>query len=234
MFDGVIGESIVKRAQDKNIIKINIHDIRDFTTDKHRMVDDYPFGGGVGMVMKVDPVHAALEHIFSISSEKPYICLMCPRGKVFDQLLAKEISNKDHVVLIAGHYEGYDERIRSLCDQEISLGDFILTGGEIPALAVLDAVTRLLPGSLGDEMSAVEESFSEHLLEYPHYTRPREFLGQEVPEVLLSGHHGQIKRWRRKQSLLITMNLRPDLLKKHHPTDEDEKILAEIRNNKEV
>lgn len=234
MFESVIGESIIKRAQEKNIIEIYIHDIRSFTTDKHHMVDDYPFGGGAGMVLKVDPVHAALQHVLSMAVEKPHVCLMCPRGKVFDQPLAKELSTKEHIVIIAGHYEGYDERIRAFCDQEISLGDFILTGGEIPALAVLDAVTRLLPGSLGDDMSSVEESFSEQLLEYPHYTRPREFLGQEVPEILLSGHHAQIKRWRRKQALLITSKLRPDLLLKHQVSKEDKKILAEIDSEYEV
>lgn len=229
MFEGVIGESIIKRAREKNIVKIDIHDIRDFSTDKHHSVDDYPFGGGAGMVLKVDPVHAALEHVLQSASEKPYVCLMCPRGKVFDQALAREISHREHVILIAGHYEGYDERIRTFCDQEISLGDFILTGGEIPALAIIDAVTRLLPGSLGDETSPIEESFSEQLLEYPQYTRPREYLGQVVPDILLSGHHAQIKRWRRKQALLLTERLRPDLLQKHQPVDDDKKILAEIR-----
>lgn len=228
MFDGVIGQSIIKRAQEKNIVSINIYDIRTYSTDKHHSVDDSPYGGGAGMVMKVQPVHATLEHVIQKSTSKPLVCLMCPRGKVFDQRMAEELVTKKHLIFIAGHYEGYDERIREYCDVEISIGDFILTGGELPALVTMDAIIRLLPGVLGDDMSSVEESFSECLLEYPHYTRPREYQGIEVPEVLVSGNHAQINRWRRKEALRITLKARPDLLNKQKLTVQDEKLLNEI------
>ena len=229
MFEGVFGESIIKRAQEKNAAIINVHDIREYSDDKHKRVDDYPYGGGAGMVMMVQPFHAALEAVKKTATSTPLVCLMCPRGKVLDQALVKRLAEVDHLVLIAGHYEGYDERVREFCDEEISLGDFILTGGELPAMVVTDAIIRLLPNVLGDEMSAVDESFSDYLLEYPQYTRPREYQGLSVPEVLFSGHHANVAKWRRMQALKITLKNRPDLLEKYKPTTADEKLLKEIR-----
>ncbi|MBI2913528.1 MAG: tRNA (guanosine(37)-N1)-methyltransferase TrmD [Chloroflexi bacterium] len=217
MFRGPFEESILKRAIDRGILQIHIHDIRAFATTRHQVVDDYPYGGGAGMVMKPEPIFAAVE---SVRRESSRVVLITPQGRPFRQPVAQELSKVEHMVLLCGHYEGVDERVREhLVDDELSLGDFVLTGGELAAMVVCDAVARLLPGVLGAEESAVEESFAEDLLEYPHYTRPPEFRGWSVPEVLLSGDHARIARWRRQQSLLRTLRRRPDLLRPDHWPD---------------
>ncbi|GAV23673.1 tRNA (guanosine(37)-N1)-methyltransferase TrmD [Carboxydothermus pertinax] len=222
MFLGPLNHSILKKAQEKGVIKINYINIRDFTTDRHHTTDDKPFGGGAGMVMKAEPVIRAYE---SIPKTKAYTVMLSPQGRKFNQNLAWELSQKEHLILICGHYEGIDDRVRQLIvDEEISIGDYVLTGGEIAAIVIVDAVVRLVPGVLGDEASLVEESFTNRLLEYPQYTRPRNFQGLEVPEILLSGNHKKIDLWRKKESLLTTFFRRRDLLKKRGLTKE-EKIL---------
>jgi tRNA (guanine37-N1)-methyltransferase len=210
MFRGPFDESIVRRAADSGAVEIQLVDIRDFSDDRHRTVDDTPFGGGPGMVLKAPPVFAAVE---SVRRDDTRVVLLTPQGRRFSQAIAQEYARAPHVVLVCGHYEGFDERIRShLVDEELSIGDFVLTGGELAAMVVVDAVTRLLPGVLGGEQSLDEESHSSGLLEYPQYTRPREFRGLEVPEALLSGNHARIAAWRREQALRRTAARRPDLL----------------------
>jgi tRNA (guanine37-N1)-methyltransferase len=226
MFVSPLGESLMKKALDKGLLQIRVHDLRDFTEDKHRMTDDYPYGGGVGMVMKVEPIVRALDAIKGGDPESRAV-LLTPQGERFSQRLAREMSGHKHWILICGRYEGFDERIRSAADREISIGDYILAGGELPALVVIDAVARHIPGFLGDEQSAEEDSFGNGLLEYPQYTRPPVFRGLEVPEVLLSGDHARIARWRRKESLKRTARKRPDLLKQTNLTPEDLKMLKE-------
>jgi len=213
MFDGVFTSSMIKRAQKEGIVDIEIHNLRRWTHDNHKTCDDKPFGGGPGMVMKVEPVDEALEYLTKEVDPKPHVILLCPQGKIFDQKTARSLSNKDHVIFICGHYEGFDERIRTLVDEEISVGDYIMTCGEIPAMAVTDAVVRLLPGVLGAEDGIVEESFENGMLEYPQYTRPADYKGQKVPDILLSGDPEKIKTWRQEQSILRTKDRRPDLLK---------------------
>jgi tRNA (guanine37-N1)-methyltransferase len=225
--------SILKRAREKGILSIVVHNIRDFAEDKHRTTDEPPYGGGAGMVMKPEPIFQAAEHVKSeYWTEQSRVILMSPQGGLFTQQKAVELSACPHMVLIAGHYEGVDERVREhLVTDELSIGDYVLTGGELPALVVLDAVCRLIPGVLGAEQSALEESFAEGLLEYPQYTRPADFRGWTVPDVLLSGHHGQIARWRRIQSLKRTLERRPELLEKARLTDEDQKILEQLKES---
>ena len=217
MFGPVLGESIIKRAQDKGVVEINIIDLRLFSRDKHKKVDDKPFGGGPGMVMNAEPFFEAVNYIRRKTKDcrvKTRIILLSPKGKKLDQGLAAKLSKYEHMVLLCGHYEGIDDRVvQRLIDDEISIGDFVLTGGELPAMVVIDSVVRLLPGALGDENSSKDESFSEGLLEYPHYTRPADYNGMKVPEVLLSGDHEKIKEWRKKESRKITKKKRPDLLK---------------------
>lgn len=222
MFTGVFGASILGKAQDKGIVSLATVNFRDFSGNKHNTVDDTPYGGGGGMVLKAEPIFGAVEHLLSqeeISAEaeenkKPRIILMCPQGAPFSQQIAQELSEETHLIFICGHYEGYDERIREhLVTDELSVGDYVLTGGELPAMVVIDAVVRLLPGVLGNDQSAITDSFSDGLLEYPHYTRPAEFRGWKVPDALLSGHHAEIAKWRRLQSLQRTLERRPDLLK---------------------
>ncbi len=229
-----LSESILRRAIEKKLIEVNIYNIRDFEPGKHKSVDDYPFGGGAGMVMKPEPLFRALDHLRSDNQERR-ILLLSPRGRTFHQSLAEEFSReKRRLVFICGRYEGIDERVRlSLADEEISIGDYVMTGGELPALVIIDAATRLIPGVLGDEQSIEEESFSWGLLDYPHYTRPREFRGMSVPDVLLSGDHKAIWRWRRREALRETLRRRPDLLKKIHLTEEDREILSEIKSGDE-
>lgn len=213
MFAGVFGASIVKRAQDKGLLEIVQTDIRDYADDKHRSVDDKPYGGGAGMVMMCGPVFAALEDVGKGGGEIDEVILLTPQGERFDQQLAAKLATKQRLVMIAGHYEGFDERIRQAAvTMEVSVGDYVLSGGEIPAMVVVDAIVRLMPGALGDEESATQESFQEGLLEYPHYTRPAEFRGMAVPEVLLSGHHEAIRQWRLEQAKERTRRKRPDLL----------------------
>jgi tRNA (guanine37-N1)-methyltransferase len=214
MFRGPFDESIVKRAVDRGLLSISTHNIRDFARGRHRMVDDYPYGGGAGMVMKPEPIFEAVE---SLGREGARVVLMSPQGRRFSQRLAEHLARESHLILICGHYEGVDERVRAnLVDDELSIGDYVLTGGEIPAMVVCDAVVRLIPGALGDEESPVDESFSSGLLEHPHYTRPSEYRGLEVPETLLSGNHAKIEAWRTEQSLLRTLRSRPDLLTPAH------------------
>lgn len=213
MFAGVFGSSILGKAREKGIVELNTVNFRDYANNKHNTVDDYPYGGGGGMVLKAEPVFSAVEDLVVEEERKPRILLMCPQGETFTQAKAEELAAESRLIFICGHYEGYDERIREhLVTDELSIGDYVLTGGEIPAMAVIDSVVRLLPGVLGNEQSAVTDSFSTGMLEYPHYTRPAKFREWEVPEVLLSGHHGQIDTWRRKQALYRTFLRRPELL----------------------
>ncbi len=213
MFEGSFKESILRIAQEKHLVDIHVVNLRDFTKDRHRSTDDKPFGGGPGMVMKPEPIFECVRSIRK-KSPKARVILFSPSGKLFNQKAAWELSKKKHLILICGHYEGVDERVQEhLADEEISLGDFVLTGGEIPAMAVVDAVTRLIPGVLGNKDSLAHESFQEGLLEYPHYTRPRDYLGYEVPDILVSGNHDKVERWRREQALKRTRERRPDLLK---------------------
>lgn len=229
MFEGVMGSSIMKKAQDKEALQFQAIDFRNYADNKHQKVDDYPYGGGAGMVLMPQPIFTAVEAIEKVSQKSPRIILMCPQGERYDQKKAEELAKEEHLIFICGHYEGYDERIREhLVTDEISIGDFILTGGEIGAMAVIDSVVRLLPDVLGNEDSAVEDSFSTGLLEHPHYTRPAIFRDYEVPEVLRSGHHQKIVDWRRKESLKRTKQRRPDLLENYPLTDEEKQWLDEI------
>lgn len=228
MCKAVTGESILKRAQSSGAIEVKVTDIREYADNKHHKVDDYPYGGGRGMVMAVQPVEAALSAINEETGEKPYVIYMSPKGKVFDQNKAIELSKKDGIVLLCGHYEGVDQRIiDEFVDEEISVGDYVLTGGELPALIVVDSVSRMIEGVLGGEECYEDESIYSGLLEYPHYTRPADYKGMLVPEVLLSGHDKNIREWRRKQSLDITLDRRPDLLDKEKLTKEDILYLKE-------
>ena len=211
MFAPVVDTSILKRAQQKKKVKIRIHDLRDYTTDKHRKVDDRPFGGGPGMVMSPQPIFDAVKKIKG--RKKATVILTCAGGKPFTQSVARQMTKWRNIILICGHYEGVDERVRAhLVDESISIGDYVLTGGELPAMVLIDAVTRLIPGVLGKAESLHSESFEGQRLEYPHYTRPAEFHGMKVPEILLSGHHADIEEWRKQQSLRRTRQQRPDLL----------------------
>ncbi|MFH1458482.1 MAG: tRNA (guanosine(37)-N1)-methyltransferase TrmD [Candidatus Omnitrophota bacterium] len=214
MFDPVLNESIMMRAQRKGRVKIRIHNLRDYTTHKHKKVDDRPFGGGSGMVMACEPIFNAVEHIKSeITNHKSRVILLCPQGKKLNQKMAQSLTKFRHLILICGHYEGVDERVRKyLVDEEISIGDYVLTGGELPAMVLVDAVVRLLPGVLGDKNSLNFESFKGNLLEYSQYTRPADFKGKTVPKILLSGDHQKIEIWRKKEALKRTKELRPDLL----------------------
>ncbi|HEX7056875.1 MAG TPA: tRNA (guanosine(37)-N1)-methyltransferase TrmD, partial [Bacilli bacterium] len=231
MFAGVLSSSIVGKAQEKGLVEFRLVNFRDFSTDKHHTVDDYPFGGGGGMVLKPQPIFAAVEHLVNQAPTRPRIILLCPQGEPYTQAKAETLAKEEHLILLCGHYEGYDERIREhLITEEISVGDFVLTGGEIPAMAVIDSVVRLLPGALGNEQSAVTDSFSTGLLEYPQYTRPAEFRGWQVPEVLLSGHHERVAAWRMKESLRRTWLRRPDLLEKLALTAEQQKLLQEVKD----
>jgi tRNA (guanine37-N1)-methyltransferase len=211
MFAGPLDESIIMRARKKGLLDLNIHQLRDWTHDRHKTVDDKPFGGGPGMLMKVEPLFEAVD---SLKREGTKVILLSPSGRKFSQQIARELSQEKDLLLVTGHYEGFDERVREgLADDELSIGDYVLTNGALPAMVVIDAVARLLPGVLGDDASSTDESFSHGLLEYPQYTRPAEFRGMKVPEVLLNGNHAEIEKWRREQAQLRTKECRPDLLK---------------------
>ncbi|MBR4903371.1 MAG: tRNA (guanosine(37)-N1)-methyltransferase TrmD [Selenomonadaceae bacterium] len=215
MFAGVFGESIIKRAVEKNILEIRFTQLRDFAFDKHRQVDDSPFGGGAGMVLKPEPVYRAVRDVLSKSDEKTSrkVIITDPSGEVFTQSKAKELAELEQIIFICGHYEGFDARIYDLADELISIGDYVLTGGELPAMVIVDAVARMLPNVLGSAESAATDSFFDGILGYPQYTRPREFEGKIVPDVLLSGNHAEIKKWRESQALNLTRTRRPDLIK---------------------
>ena len=209
MFDGFLNESIIKRARTKGLVEINIHNIRDYSSQKNKQVDDYPYGGGAGMVLMCDPVFRAIE---SIKTEESIVLMMSPAGETFNESMAVDFSKKKHLILLCGHYEGFDERIKTIVDKEISIGDYVLTGGEIPSMAITDAITRLIPGVI-NEQSLISESFTDNLLDYPQYTRPANYRGMKVPEVLLSGHHENIKKYREEQRKKITSQNRSDLEK---------------------
>ena len=228
MFTGPLQESIIKRAQERGLISVHLHNIRDYATGRHRITDDAPYGGGGGMVMKPEPIFAAVEAVLGDEKGVPVI-LLSPQGRLFTHEVARELSRHPRLVLICGRYEGVDERVREhLATDEISIGDYVLSGGELAAMVIIDAVTRLLPGVLGDPGATFEDSYAWGLLEYPHYTRPAVFRGWAVPEVLLSGNHAAIARWRREQALRRTLERRPDLLERAPLTEEDRAFLARL------
>jgi tRNA (guanine37-N1)-methyltransferase len=240
VFPSYLETSILKRARERGLIHVNVHNIRDYTHDRHHTTDDTPYGGGGGMVMKPEPVFEAIETVLGIASppstpelESPLpIILLTPQGRVFNQSIAKELSQHSKIVLLCGRYEGIDERIRqNLVTDEISIGDYVLTGGEIPALILIDAISRLLPDVLGDPTGAEDDSHAMGLLEYPHYTRPPEFRGSKVPDVLLSGDHAKIDKWRREQALERTFKKRPDMLEKADLSEADKKFIKSLKSN---
>lgn len=222
-------ESIMGKVIERGLVEFNVIDFRDYTDNKHNNVDDVVYGGGQGMLLMPQPIFDALAHVEAEAGNRGRVILLDPAGKTFNQAMAEELAHEEHLTFIAGHYEGYDERIRELVTDEISIGDFVLTGGELGAMTVIDATVRLLDEALGDEMSAVDDSFSTGLLEYPQYTRPADFRGMKVPDVLLSGHHANIDRWRKKESLRRTYHRRPDLLENYAFTPEEHKLLNEIK-----
>ena len=233
MFKNPFDESMIKRAKEKGILKIELHDLRQFTHDKHRTVDDAPYGGGAGMVMKPRPLFEAVEKIKEEIDSSSRVILLSPQGRPLNQEKVKELAKERVLIFICGHYEGVDERVREhLVDEEISLGDYVLTGGELAAMVVVDAVARMLPGVLGSEDSAREDSFYKGLLDYPQYTRPSDFRGWKVPSVLLSGNHQKVKEWRRKKMLEATLRKRPDLLETLKLNRENERLLEEIKRLK--
>ena len=230
IFPTYLKSSILQRASQRGLIDVRVHNIRTYTHDRHHTTDDVPYGGGGGMVLKPEPVFEAVESISGQGAGSPII-LLTPQGRVFNQSIALELSRHEKIALICGRYEGVDERIRGhLVTDEISIGDYVLTGGELPALILMDAVARLLPGVLGDPDGATDDSHASGLLEYPHYTRPPEYRGESVPEILLSGDHAKIAKWRREQSLLRTLERRPDLLEKADLSEDDRKYLSELKD----
>lgn len=229
MYDGFLNTSIIKKAIEKGVVEIKLVDIRDYSLDKHRHVDDTPYGGGAGMLMSVDPIYRALKDNYE---KDAHVVLMSPKAKPYDQNKAYELSKKDHIIIICGHYEGLDARCELLADEMISIGDYVLTGGEIPSMAIMDSVIRLLKNAISDE-SLMDESYTKGLLEYPQYTRPYDFKGYKVPDILLSGNHANIKRYRLKMALLETLKYRKDLLKDRKFTKEEIEILKEIKDELE-
>lgn len=231
MFEGPLTESIIGKAREKDLLDIQVHNFREYSIDKHQTVDDYPYGGGAGMLLKVQPVYDCLEAIKQGATEQraPRIILLDPAGKKFDQKMAEDFAEEERLIFICGHYEGYDERIRSFVTDEVSLGDYVLTGGELAAMVMVDATVRLLPDVLGNSESAATDSHSTGLLEHPHYTRPAEFNGMKVPDVLMNGNHKWIEEWRLKESLRRTYQRRPDMLTKLELTPEMIKMLEEIK-----
>jgi tRNA (guanine37-N1)-methyltransferase len=232
MFQSPLASSVLKKAIDRGVIRVSVFNIREFTTDKHRVVDDSPYGGGSGMVMKAGPMVEGIEQLKSTNGS-PRVILMTPQGVPFDHSQAERLSQYDHLLFVCGRYEGVDERVREYVDEEVSIGDYILTGGELAVMVIIDAVSRFVPGVLGSEGSVLEESFANALLEYPHYTRPRVFRGKRVPEVLISGDHRQITHWRRREALKRTSIRRPDLLEKVDLSEGDLALLEEIKGEGE-
>lgn len=229
MLSAVLGDSIIGRAQDNGFLELNLINIRDFSKNKHRKTDDYPFSGGGGMLMTPQPIYDAYMSIAKDKKNKPHTVYLSPQGKVFSQERAKELAKMDEIVLLCGHYEGVDQRVLDMIvDEEISIGDFVLTGGEIPAMAVIDAVSRMIPGVLANEKSYGDESHFDGLLEYPQYTHPQEFMGRKIPDILISGHHKNIEKWKREQALEVTLKKRPDLLDKADLSEEDRRFLAKF------
>jgi tRNA (guanine37-N1)-methyltransferase len=216
MFAGPLDVSMVARARKTGLLDLQVRNLRDWTHDRHKTVDDRPFGGGPGMVLKAEPIFEAVE---ALANDQTHVVMMAPAGRPFTQVIARELAAEQHLLLLCGSYEGFDERVRTLIDDELSIGDYVLTNGGLPAMVVIDAVTRLLPGALGDDESVHDESFSHGLLEYPHYTRPAEFRGMKVPEVLMSGNHAEIEKWRREQARLRTKERRPDLVREKERSD---------------
>jgi tRNA (guanine37-N1)-methyltransferase len=232
--DAGLSEGVVARGIASGVLDVQVHDLRDFTTDRHRSVDDVPYGGGPGMVMKPEPLMKAVAHIAATRGTPAAVVLLSPQGRTFTQAEAVRLAALGHVALLCGRYEGMDERVRELvATEELSIGDYVLSGGELAALVVVDAVSRLVPGVVGDEQSVAEESFSRGLLDYPHYTRPAEVAGRRVPDVLLSGHHAEVRRWRRKAALARTLERRPELLAEAALDDEDRRLLEEIKKETE-
>lgn len=231
MFSGPLNHSMLQLAQQRGLVTINLVDIRDYAGNRHRSVDDYPFGGGAGMVLQVEPVYGALQAVQNGHPETRII-LLSPRGVPFSQAVAMELAQQQHLSIICGHYEGVDERVSTLVTDEISIGDYILTGGELAAMVVIDATVRLLPGVLGNQQATEEESFTRGLLEYPQYTRPRDYKGMQVPEVLLSGNHALIARWRQEQALRITWERRPELLERMVLSEAERILLQQWQNEK--
>ncbi len=234
ILEGPFKESMIKKAIDQGFVEINLVDLRSYTHDQHRQVDDYPYGGGRGMVLKPEPLFEAIEDLKEKSEfDSPWVVLLTPQGEVFKQEIAYRLAKKEHLILVCGRYEGVDERVRTkLIDQEISIGDYVITGGELPAAVLIDAVVRLLPGFL-DEEASTNESFNESLLEHPHYTRPAEYRGMEVPPILMSGNHAAIERWRREQSVRRTYERRPDLLRQAKLLPEDEALLDKFNEQED-
>ncbi|CAH0346960.1 tRNA (guanosine(37)-N1)-methyltransferase TrmD [Bacillus sp. CECT 9360] len=230
MFEGVLGSSILKKAAEKEAVTYKVTNFRDFADNKHATVDDYPYGGGAGMVLKPQPIFDAVSSLKEEAVQKPRIILLCPQGEQYSQRKAEELAKEEHLIFVCGHYEGYDERIREhLVTDEISIGDYVLTGGELGAMVIIDSVVRLLPGVLGNEDSPVLDSYSSGLLEHPHYTRPADFRGMKVPDTLVSGNHKKIEEWRMKESLRRTWTRRPDLLKDYQLSDIEKKLLEELK-----
>lgn len=237
MFEPTLRSSILGRALDNRLLSVNVVNFRDFSEDKHRTVDEPPYGGGGGMVLKPQPIFSAVEHLLELEQNRgtisrSRIILMSPQGELFNQEKAAELAKEDHLILICGHYEGFDERIRQhLVTDELSIGDYVLTGGELPAMVVVDSVARLIPGVLGNAQSAQTDSFMDGLLEHPHYTRPETYRGWSVPEVLLSGNHAKIEEWRRRESIRRTWERRPELLDKADLTDDERRFLSQLKNH---
>lgn len=235
MLEGPLREGVLARAIERGLVDVRIHDLRTHTEDRHRVVDDVAYGGGPGMVMKPEPFFKAVEAVASERGRPDAVILTTPDGRLFDDAAARRLSRASHVVVLCGRYEGVDDRVRQhLATEELSIGDYVLTGGELPALVIVDAVARLIPGVVGDDESVARDSFARGLLDYPQYTRPAVFRGSEVPAVLLSGHHGRIEQWRRREALRRTLRVRPDLLERAELSDEDRRLLNEIRQENEA
>jgi tRNA (guanine37-N1)-methyltransferase len=233
MIEAGLGEGVVSRGVERGLLDVAVHDLRRWTTDRHRTVDDVPYGGGPGMVMKAEPLMRAVEDIRATRGVPDSVVLLSPQGRTFTQAEAERLTRFAHIVLLCGRYEGMDERVRDMvATEEISIGDYVLSGGELAALVVVDSVSRLVPGVVGDEQSVAQDSFTRGLLDYPHYTRPAEIAGHRVPDVLLSGHHGDVRRWRRKAALVRTLERRPDLIASAALDDEERALLDEIQRER--